>query len=103
MAGPGMPAVQQTTPIDALAAFEDITTSSILTSFQRAYAGGGWSTIAAGTRTIDMQRTAAVHFEKTTILGHERLVGLPDGEEASDARLVLHDSGCIHTRVSIRR
>ena len=74
MAGPGMPAVQQMTPIDAFAAFEDITTSSILTSFQRAYAGGGWSTIAAGTRTIDMQRTAAVHFEKTTILGHERMV-----------------------------
>ena len=43
-------------------------------TFQRAYAGGGWTTIAAGTRTIDMQRTAAVHIEKTTILGQQRLV-----------------------------
>jgi hypothetical protein len=68
-AGPGMPAVKRMTSIKTIAKYEKISSDATKSKFVRAYAGGTWVKVPAGTRTIDMQRTAKVTIEHVKILG----------------------------------
>ena len=68
-AGPGMPAVQPMMNLRAVSSLEHTTTDQSASKFERAYAGGGWTTFAASLRTVDLRRTPKVRFESSLVLG----------------------------------
>ena len=74
--GQGMPKVQKMVDLRALAAFETITVEDGWTEFQKAWAGAAWAKIVGSPRTIDMQRTNKIHFERNAVLGEVQITGV---------------------------
>ena len=73
--GQGMPRVQKMVDLRALAAFETITVGDGWTEFQKAWAGAAWAKIVGSPRTINMQRTNKIHFERNEVPGEVQITG----------------------------
>ena len=72
--GHGMPAPQPMVNLHDCKTLEETTVDERKTRFERAYAGGGWLTIAGSTRVIDLQRTPKLRFERSSVLGRETTI-----------------------------
>ena len=66
--GPGMPTVGTMHSFEHIRTLERVMNDKSKSDQVRAVAAGRWLQVAATTRTIDMQRTRAISFEKTEIV-----------------------------------
>ena len=72
--GAGMPAVQPMVNLLDVRSMERTTVDPSASEFERAYAGGGWLTVASSTRVVDLQRTPQIRFERSSVLGSDTVI-----------------------------
>ena len=72
--GAGMPAVQPMVNLLDVRTLERTTVDTTASAYERAYAGGGWLTVASSTRVVDLQRTPKLRFERSKVLGHDTTI-----------------------------
>ena len=72
--GAGMPAVQPMVNLTDVRLLEQKTVDPHASEFERAYAGGGWLTVASSTRVVDLQRTSKLRFEQSSVLGRQTII-----------------------------